>query len=32
MNVHAPDCNCATCDPIWNDEIIRYNLGLQVAA
>lgn len=28
---HNPDCICATCDPIWNAEIIRYNLGQQVA-
>ncbi len=32
MNDHATDCICATCDPIWNAEIIRYSLGLQVAA
>lgn len=32
MNDHGPDCICATCDPIWAEEIIRYNLGQQVAA
>lgn len=31
MNDHRPDCICATCDPIWAEDIARHN-SVQVAA
>lgn len=31
MNTHHPDCVCIQCDPIWQAEIIRHNLGIVVA-